>query len=121
MLDLKALAEAHGFRVSLDESAEIDTGHAEKVWLWRIPAHHGFISVHGPDTLAAWSGNPRVVPRLIALPFVRIKQWGDRECRVLFDPGHLSEVAELLGAKKRRQLSESHRAKLVQAGRRTRF
>jgi hypothetical protein len=44
-----------------------------------------FISVHGPT---------------VALPGVRVHQFGDREIRVLFSPDRLADVAELFKARR---------------------
>jgi hypothetical protein len=108
MLDLKALA-GDRYRISLDPSAEIDTCRENRVWYYRIPARNGFISVHGPDTLAGFTHRKGVIPRLCAIEGVRVYQRGDSEARILFDPSRLDAVADVLKARKRVRLSPEDR------------
>jgi hypothetical protein len=104
MIDLKAIAGAK-YRVRLDESATADPTRAERMWLYQIPCKYGFISVHSSDTLAAWTGSSGIIARLVAIPGVKVKQRGDREVRVLFDPKQLDAIADLLQARRKRHLS----------------
>jgi hypothetical protein len=111
-IDLKALA-GNRYRITLDESAAGEPL-ADRPWSYRIPCKYGFISVHGPGTLAAWTGSRLKIASLAEAPGARVHQRGDREIRVLFTPDRLDEIARLLGARRRRpRLSEEHRAKLA--------
>jgi hypothetical protein len=111
MIDLKARF-GRQYRVTLDPSAEQDPGEAERPWHYRIPCRSGFISVHGPETLAAWTDSRPMIARLVAIPGVRVHQRGDHEVRVLFGPETLDAVADLLRARKRRQVSDAERQRL---------
>jgi hypothetical protein len=111
MIDLKAQF-GRTYRIVMDPSAEQDTGEAERLWFYRISCRSGFLSVHGPETLAAWTDSRPMIARLIALPGVRVHQRGDREVRVLFGPEILDAVADLLRARRRRQVSDAERQRL---------
>lgn len=108
MIDLKSLA-GHRYRITLDESANLDTDRESRLWYYRIPCKHGFISVHGPGLLAAYTDRTRMMAKLAALPDVRVHQQGDRELRVLFEPDQLDAVADLLKARRRVHLSPEER------------
>jgi hypothetical protein len=99
----------------------VDTDRETRLWCYRIPCKYGFISVHGPATLAAWTGSPKMVAKLVALDGVRVHQQGDREIRVLFPSERLDAVAELLRARRKRQVSEATRQRLIEVGAAGRF
>jgi hypothetical protein len=120
MIDLRAFA-GDRYRITLDPSAEDDTDHESRLWFFRIPCKYGFISVHGPAMLAAWTGSPKMVAKLIALDGLRVHQRGDREVRCLFPPERLDAVAELLQARRKRQVSEATRQRLIEVGAAGRF
>jgi hypothetical protein len=113
MIDLKQLANDRGLRTTLDESATIDPARSSRPWYWRVPCRYGFVSIHGPATLAAWTGNPKIVGKLVSIPGVRIHQRGDTEARVLFGPEILDSVVAVLQARKRRRISDSERERLA--------
>jgi hypothetical protein len=120
MLDLKAQF-GDRYQITYDESATDDTDRETRLWCARISCRFGFISVHGPDTLAAWSNHRSVVKRLAELAGVRVHQRGDHEIRVTFASDRLEEIACILRAKRRRRLSEEHRAKLMASNEQFRF
>lgn len=110
------------YRVSLDESADIAGQTTEdRVWLWQIKCKRGHVYVHGVNTLGAYCDRSPSIKRLLALPFVKLHQRGDRECTVTFDPSHLEEVLQVLSPYKRRQVSEEERQRLASIGARTRL
>jgi hypothetical protein len=76
-----------------------------------MPCKYGFVGVHDPATLAAWTGSSGIIQRLLAVPGVRVHQRGDGEVRVLFGLDQLDAVAELLQPRKRRRtvLNEEQR------------
>ncbi len=115
MIDLKQFAGVK-YRINLDESAELDPARENRVWYWRIPCKYGFIGVHGPETLSAFTSSTRIGLKLMDLPGVKVHQQGDREVRVLFTPDCLDAVATLLQAKRRRQVSPAERERLVAMG-----
>lgn len=114
MIDLKARYRRE-YRITLDESATIPgQTQEERLWLYRIPCKYGHIYVHGTDTLGAYTDRRLIVSRLIALPGVKVHQRGDSECSVTFQPEHLENVAQLLQARRRRQVPEAERQRLAQ-------
>jgi hypothetical protein len=119
MIDLKRLA-SDKYRVELDPSAD-DSPRDERPWLWRITCKYGFVGVHGPDTLLAHCNAARVIARLLAVPDVAPRQIGGGEVNCSFPPDRLDAVAEVLGARRRRRLSEEQRERLVAAGQAGRF
>jgi len=108
MIDLKEFAGAK-YRIVLDESEKLDPAREARVWYYRIPCTYGFISVHGPKTLAGFTNRRGVIARLIEIPGVRVHQRGDREARVLFSPDCLDAVAKVLKARRRVVLSDEER------------
>lgn len=139
------------YRLEFDESWEYERPEvrlADRVWYERIPCKmNAFISLYclgeHPCPLVAWCplrradcrdhGGPILQlwtprPKNARLIWEAIK--GEASCHldplegeaVLYFPARLLPVvAELGGARKRRQLSPEHRARLVEVGRATRF
>jgi hypothetical protein len=110
------------YRVEHEESHEAESPDfraQESAWLSVIPCRHGCIYPHGGRTLAAFTSSRGCAERLQALPGVRVHQDGQagraRELTVLFDVGDFDRVAAVLEPKRRRRLSEAHKAKLVAA------
>ncbi len=120
MIDLKKFAGVR-YRMTLDESAELDTAHESRTWYYRIPCKYGFIAVHGPETLSASTSRRIMAGRLAALPGVKVRQRGDSEVTITFPPDCLDAVAALLQARRRRQLSPDQRERLVAMGSANRF
>jgi hypothetical protein len=122
MIDIKA-AYGHRFKITLDESAEIDgQTREERLWLYQIPGRHGHVYVHGRETLGAYIRlHGDRLDRLLAIPSVRKHQIGDREASATFPPEALEAVAEVLALRRRRQLSDTERRRLVEATAGTRF
>ena len=97
-----------------------DRGNAERAWLTRIPcANGGFIAPAGGRQLMAFA-TVEASPALL-LPCVRIQRESADEAIAIFDAAHLETVAGVLGAKRRRRLSNDQRARLKTAGANTRF
>jgi hypothetical protein len=109
-LDLKAIA-ADRYRITLDESAKVDTSRDSKVWCTQIPAKHGHVGTYSERELSAFCSGRRLFARLLAIPTVRVVQEGDSEIRVAFSPQHLDQVATLLRARRRTVLSDSERVR----------
>lgn len=109
MIDLKK-TYSKKFRIQLDESFEIgDRSSEERLWCYQIPCKHGHIAVHGKDTLSGYTSKSRMIPRLESIPGVIVKQRGDSEMTVVFPPNLIEQVADVLQARRRRQLSEEQR------------
>ena len=115
MIDLKELAGKR-YRVALDKSRSDEPSREERLWLYQIPCQRGHIGVWGENTLSAWTDRTPTSKRLEAIPGVKVVQRGDRELQVTFGPERLDAVAELLKARKKRQLTDEQREKLVARG-----
>jgi hypothetical protein len=113
--DLVSLAGKR-YRITLDPSVQDDSSKAERRWLCRIPCKYGFISIHGPDTLAAFANTSIMAGKLVAVSGVKVHQRGDREVRVLVAPDMLDAIADLLRARRKRQVSEAERDRLAAIG-----
>jgi hypothetical protein len=106
MIDLKA-SYGNTYRITFDEAASIPgQTRAERRWLERIPCKYGHIYVAGTGTLGAYAEGRLVTGKLARLPGVRVRQRGDTEVAVDFPPEVFPAVAALLGARKRRRVSE---------------
>ncbi len=110
MIDLKSLV-GDRYRIALDESATMEPSRIERLWLARIPCRYGFISVHGHETLAAYTGRSKMATKIVAMNGVKVYQRGDKEARVLFTIDRLDAIADLLKAKRRVRLSPEERAR----------
>lgn len=110
MIDRKAIA-GNRYRTTLDPSAGLDPARENRVFYYRIPARYGFIGVHSSDALLAHCKAVRIIPRLLAISGVEVRQRGDREVNAVFPLDRLDEVATLLKAKRRVQLSPAERAR----------
>jgi hypothetical protein len=113
MIDLKAFV-GDRYRITPDESATVDTDRETRLWCYRIPCKCGFGSVWGENTLAAYTDRPKLIARLIAVPGVTVRQRGDTEVRVILPPECLDAVAQARQARRRRQVSEATRQRLIE-------
>ena len=93
-LDLAALAEPFRYRVRRD-------GEGHPVISGRL----GQIEPHDGGWLAVYTDRPRLIARLWAVPGVRRWQVGDQEARALVPVDALPQVAALIRARRRRQLT----------------
>ena len=102
MIDLKA-RYGDTYRITLDDGHRPDR--ADRLWLQQIPCKYGHIFIAGHETLGAYAAGRLISGKLAALPGVRVHQRGDTEVNVVFPPEVFPAVAELLQARKRRQVS----------------
>ena len=90
-------------------------------WNLEIPCRHGAIYPYGQGLLCAWAGpnKPVIRRKLLEMAGVSPLQVGDQEAVVTFEPTpELTEaVFALLGARRKRQISQDHLQRL-QTGRR---
>jgi hypothetical protein len=94
-LRLKVVSDAEGYPVVRGKYGDIEWHHAEGKYLAGYTA-----------------GRKDRLGRLLSLPGVIRQQVGDHEVRVLFPVGDLPKVAEVLRARRRRQMSPEHVAAL---------
>jgi hypothetical protein len=120
-LDLRELATAAGYRITLDESATVDRSQESKDWCVQIPCKHGHIGTHSDRELSAYCRSRRMISRIISVPTARVVQEGDQEIRIAFHPEHLDAVADLLKARRKRVLTEEQRRHLANIGAASRF
>jgi hypothetical protein len=110
---LRALGAPYRFRVRTDpEGLPIIWGrygqiewHCDGGDCWSCP-------LAGQVALAVYSDRPRLFQRLWAIPGVRHHQTGDTEMRAVFPPEALEQVAVVVRARRRRQLSSDAARKL---------
>lgn len=77
-----------------------------------ILGRYGQIEWFDGQDLAVYSNRPRLFAKLWAIPGVRRHQTGDTEMRAVFPPGALAQVAAVIKARRRRQLSSGAARKL---------
>ena len=119
------------YRIALDESwkAEAADQRGDKVWYEQIPCQGEdcFISVYSlePFILQLSTSRPKnartVREAIKGIPGAKADFHFDGEAVIYFPPEVLPQVAELAGAKKRRRLSEAHKAKLAEVGKAHQF
>jgi hypothetical protein len=120
------------FRVALEESWQGElASNADRRWLEIIPCggfkkgpgqEGSFIGLYSedPPTLQLYSDRPMTAKKIWQAIKDRPGTWADfaldGEAVLFFPPALLEKVAEMAGARKKRQLSEEHRRKLIEAG-----
>ena len=112
------------FKVGHDEAYFAERGErgfADDPQLQIIPGRRGHVFPGPGDLLAAFCRRGPTANRLKALPFVQVYTEGSDGVTVLFSADHLDQVAELLLLKRRRQITEGERQRLVELGRQHRF
>jgi hypothetical protein len=122
---------ANRYKTTLEESWAYERPEVrslDRIWYEQIPCRGGaFISVHSLDPLIfhLWTPRPknaRIIWKAIkGADGVRADFHFDGEAMIYFPLRSLQEVAELAGARKRRRLSEAHKAKLVEVGKAHQF
>lgn len=101
----RALAQPHRFRVLADaEGFPIIPGRRGRVEWFHVEGTH----------LAAYTTGRLTRGRLLGVPGIIRHQVGDAELRVLFPVGCLAEVARVLGARRRRQVTTEQARALVE-------
>jgi hypothetical protein len=120
------------FRVALEESWQGElASNPDRRWLEIIPCkgfkkgpgqEGSFIGLFSedPPTLHLYSDRPITAKKIWQAIKNHPGTWADfaldGEAVLFFAPALLEKVAEMAGARKKRQLSEGHRAKLIEAG-----
>ena len=120
------------FKIGLEESWQGElASNPDRRWLEIIPCkgfkkgpgqEGSFIGLFSedPPTLQLYSDRPITAKKIWQAiknhPGTRADFDLDGEAVLFFPPELLEKVAEMAGGRKRRQLSEDHRAKLIEAG-----
>lgn len=85
-------------------------------WLLIVPCKFGHIYPHGKSMLGvSVDTRGKIAKRISELPFVTVVQDGDDGINAIFHKKHFLKIAELVVPRKRRKLSEEHKAKLLKA------
>lgn len=104
--NLRALA---GDRYRVRDDGTQDAMRSERAWCLEIPGAHGSIYPLGDNgDLGVWTASARIAGRLAALG-LRLVQGGE-ESAYRFPPARFEQVAALIQARKRRQLTPEQRA-----------
>ena len=119
------------YKIALDESFQHEipeVRNPDRVWYEQIPCQGGaFISVYSLEPLILQIWTPR--PKNAQAVWKAIKDYSgasadfhfDGEAVIRFPLEPLPTVAEIAGARKKRKLSEAHKAKLAEASQVYRF
>src|SRR5262245_39488040 len=111
--DLRALYGAR-FQITFDEAAEGRNGRNDP-WLMQLPCQGRGVAIypHGEGLLAVQcDGRPSIAKRLAELG-LRLVQDGDAEKTFVFPVERFEEVAAIVKPRRRRVLSEQHKAVLA--------
>jgi hypothetical protein len=113
--DLKTIAEAGRFRLTRDESYEAERFKGEELpWLLQIPCQARHICKHSDELLAAYVTVHTRARRLEAVEgVISHDAFIEGEGIYLFPPKLIDEVAEIMGARRRRRISEYERQRLA--------
>jgi hypothetical protein len=112
MLNLKEIVGKR-YKITLDESYEAGADDNGKLWYYRVPCKHGHVFVNGEQELGVYCDKPNVIGLLRLIDGLRLLQRGDREASFGFHPDKLHEVAKIMRARKRPQLTDEHKAALA--------
>jgi hypothetical protein len=104
------------YKITLDESYEAGADDNGKLWYYRIEARSGHVYVHSETQLGVYVKGRLKIGMVGAIPGLRLHQRGDLEATYVFAPELLDRVATEIKAKKRRQLSDEQKARLIEQG-----
>ena len=119
------------YKIFLEESWHVERTEVrsrDRIWYEQIRCEGGaFISVHSLDPMIfhLWTPRPKnariIWEGIKGADWVRADLHFDGEAVIYFPLEYLPKVARLAGAKRKRRLSEAHKAKLAEGGRAHRF
>ncbi len=109
------------YRIGQDEAADHETGGRHDPWLYTIPCRYGHIYPHSDRLLAVYCDRRGVLSKLRWIEGLIPHQIGDDEAIYLFEPERFDAVAAVVHPRRRRRLSEKHRAALLRGGSDHRF
>lgn len=105
MTNLRAFA---GDRYRVQDDGTQDAMRSERAWCLEIPGAHGRIYPLGANgDLGVWTASARIAARLAGMG-LRLVQGGE-ESAFRFPPARFEQVAALIQARKRRQLTPEQR------------
>lgn len=112
------LAEFCGDRYKVVDDGTDDPCREERPWCMEIQGRYGAIYPYGsthfhPDLLAVRVDSPRIWMRDFDHLGLKVRQWGDDEKVFLFPVSMLDEIAGLIKARRRRQVSPEQKAELL--------
>ena len=114
------------YKVAYEEAYHAQYGanaHREDPWLQVIPCKYGHFYPFGGRRLAvSVDGHPGIAKRILGLACCDVLHDGDfGECTATFDVDAFADVAAVMRPRKRRRLSDAHKAKLLAASQHYRF
>jgi hypothetical protein len=105
------------YRLALDEAAAFEQGGKKDPWYQVIPCRYGQIYPYSDTLLAVHSKGSGIRRKLQAIEGLTVHNWSDDgEAIFLFEHALFNRVAEIVKPKRKRQLSDSHKAKLIESG-----
>lgn len=112
------LAKLCGDRYRVVDDGTEDPCREERPWCMEIRGKYGAIYPYGsthfmPELLAVRVDSPRIWIRDFDHLGLKVRQWGDFEKVFLFPVSMLDEIAGLIKAKRRRQVSPEQKAELL--------
>ncbi len=128
MIDLNKLY-GKKYRIFMDEAWYVETSESnpdkmkDKHWYYEIRGKYGKIYLYGSNKLAVHISSNVISSRVernntdIFSLYLKTSEGSI----FLFDQEHTEFVAKLIKAKRKRQISEEHKVKLVEAGKNFRF
>ena len=113
----------------MDEAWSVETAESnpdkvkDKPWYYEIIGKYGTIYLHGVNKLAVRITANRVKIRIQTEyhDILALYIEAEDESIFLFNPASFEIVASLIKARRRKQLSDEHKAKLIKAGSNFRF
>ena len=116
-IDLKTLAGKR-YRLQYDESRQ---GREESPWLLIVPCRYGHIYPHSAELLGIAINTRAMGHKLAKLPGVTVLQEADDGFNLACPPKLFAAVAKIMGARRKKQVSEAERNRLAAMGKATRI
>lgn len=111
------------YKINLDESAHCPGESTKDPWYFQIPSKYGHFYPYSDEMLGFYCESGRVRGRLHRQhPEIEVRNWSDDgEAIFLFRPEQFNLVVKYAQPKRRKRLSEEHKAKLANSNRGFRF
>lgn len=102
------------YRVRHEESLQAENSEfrtEEEPWLQIILCQRGHIYPYGEELLAVSTDHRgKTSNKIMSLPYVKVLQEGDDGINATFPAKHFDEIAKIMGARRKRQMSPEQRA-----------